>query len=126
MIDGFLKCAGILRIDFIRESQLCILEDHVFFTSLPASDNMACSVLTAVEDLTVLARSLIRIPMKVKSAQGKKMPCGTFGISTMAHDCLGVWDSLSNVDSEARAFSVFTNALQDDKFFKQGEIVGFF
>ena len=54
------------------------------------------------------------------------MPCGTFGISTMAHDHLGDWDSLSKVDSEARVFSVFTNALQDDQFFKQGEIIGFF
>ena len=44
----------------------------------------------------------------------------------MAHDRLGVWDSLGKVDSEARVFSVFTNALQDNKFFKQGEIVGFF
>ena len=77
---------------------------------------MACSVLTAVEDLTVPARFLIRIPVNVKSARGKKMSCGTFGISTMAHDRLGVWDSLSKVDSEARVFSV----LQDDQFFKQG------
>ena len=66
------------------------------------------------------------IPVKVKSARGKKMRCGTFGISTMAHDRLGVWDSLSKVDSEARVFSVFTNALQDDQFFKQGDIIGFF
>ena len=29
------------------------------------------------------------------------------------------------MDSEARVFSVFTNALQDNQFFKQGEIVGF-
>ena len=79
-----------MGIDFIQESQLCILEDHVFFTSLPASDNMACSVLTAVEDLKVPARSVIRSPVKVKSARGKKMPCGTFGIATMTHDQLGV------------------------------------
>ena len=74
--------------------------------------------------LTVPARSVIRIPVKVKSARGKKMPCGTFGIS-MAHDRLGFWDSLSKVDSEARVFTVLTNALQDDQFFKQVEIVGF-
>ena len=82
--------------------------------------------LQHVEDLTVPARSVIKIPVKVKSATGKKMPCGTFGISSMAYDRLGIWDSLSKVDSEARLFSVFTNALQDDQFFKQGEIIGFF
>ena len=86
VIDGLSKCGGILGIDFILESQLCISADHVFFMSLLASDNMACSVLTAVEDLTVAAWSVIRIPVKVKSARGMKMPCGTFGISTMAHD----------------------------------------
>ena len=98
----------------------------MFYSNLPATENMACSVLTAIEDLTVPVRSVIKIPVKVKSAKGKKMPCGTFGISSMAHDQLGVWDSLSKVDSEARVFSVFTNALQDDQFFKQGEIIGFF
>ena len=65
----------------------------------------------AMEDLKVPGRSVIKIPVKVKSARGKKMPCTTFGISTMAHDRLGVWDSLSKVDSEARrVFSVFINA----------------
>ena len=44
----------------------------------------------------------------------------------MAHDQLGVWDLLGKVDSKARVFSVFTNALQYDQFFKQGEIIGFF
>ena len=62
---------------------MCISADHVFYSNLPASDNMACSVLTAIEDLTVRARSVIKIPVKVKSARGKKMPCGTFGISTV-------------------------------------------
>ena len=117
VIDGLSKCAEILGIDFIRESQLCISADHVFSSNLPATDNRACSVLTEIEYLTVPARSVIKIPVKVKSARGKKMPCGTFGIS---------WDSLSKVDSEARVFSVFTNALQDDQFFKQGKIIGFF
>ena len=126
VIDGLSKCAGILGIDFIRESQLCISTDHVFYSNLPASDNMACCVLTAIKDLTVPARSVLKIPAKVKSARGKKMLCGTFGISNMAHDRLGVWDSLSKVESEARVFSVFTNALQDGQFFKQGEIIGFF
>ena len=37
VIDSLSKCAGILGIDFIREYQLCILADHVFFTSLPAT-----------------------------------------------------------------------------------------
>ena len=127
VIDGLSKCAYILGIDFIRDSQLCISADHVFFSNLPATGNMMCSVLTPVEDWTVPARSVIRIPVKVKSARDKKMPWGTFGISTMAHDDRqGVRDSWSKVDSEARVFSVFANALQHDQFFKQGEIVRFF
>ena len=125
-IDGHSKCADILGIDFIRKSQLCISADQVFFANSPATDNTMCSVLMAVEDLKVPARSVIWIPVKVKSARGWKMPCGTFGILTMAHDRLGVWDSLGKVDSEARVFSVFATALQDDQFFTPGEMVGFF
>ena len=47
VIDGLSKCAEILGIDLIRESQLYISSDHVFYSNLPATDNMACSVLTA-------------------------------------------------------------------------------
>ena len=31
VIDGLSKCAGILGIDFIRESQFCISADHVLY-----------------------------------------------------------------------------------------------
>ena len=77
VIDGISKCAGIFGIDFIRETQLCISGDHLFFQKLPFMDNVECSVLTATEALTIPPLLVIQVPVKVKSARGKKLPAGT-------------------------------------------------
>ena len=53
------KSEGILGIDPIRETQLCISGDHLFYQNLPFIDNVECSVLTATEALTVPPLSVI-------------------------------------------------------------------
>ena len=89
-------------------------------------DNVECSVLTATEALTVPPLSVIRVPVKVKSAMGKKILAGTYGICSTAHNKLGVWDSLNRVNPDAVIFSVLTNITNDEQFYKTGDIVGFF
>ena len=42
VIAGLSKCEAILGIDFIRETQLCISGDNVFFNNLSVSDNIQC------------------------------------------------------------------------------------
>ena len=126
VIDGPSKCEGIFGIDFIRETQLCISGDHLFYQKLPFMDNIKCSVLTATEALTVPPLSVIRVPVKVKSARGKKILSGTYGIYSTAHNRLGVWDSLNRVNQDAIIFSVLTNTTNDEQFYKTGDIVGFF
>ena len=62
----------------------------------------------------------------MKSARGKKILAGTYGICSAAHDRLGVWDSLNRVNHEAVIFSVLSNITNDEQFYKAGDIVGFF
>ena len=76
----------------IRETQLCISGDHLFYQKLPFMDNVEYSVLTATEALTVPPLSVIRVPIKVKSARGKNILAGSYGICSTAHDKLRVWD----------------------------------
>ena len=97
----------ILWIDFIRKAQLCISGDHLFYQNLPFVDNVECSVLTAIEALTVPPLSVLRVPVKVKSARGKKILAGTYGICFSAHERLGIWLSLNKVNHEAVTFSAF-------------------
>ena len=108
-IDGLSKCEGILEIDFIRETQLCISGGHLFYQNSPFVDNVECSVLTATEALTVHPLSVIRVPVIVQSARGKKILDETYRICSTAHDRLGVLDSLNRVNHEAIIFSVLTN-----------------
>ena len=61
----------------------------------------------------------------MKSARGKKILVGTYGICSSAHDGLGAWDSLNKVNHEALILSVLTNTTYDKQFYKAGEIVGF-
>ena len=92
-----------------------------FFQKLPFMDNVERSVLTAVPPLSV-----VRVPVKLKSARGKKILAGTYRICFTAHDKLGVWDSLNRVNHEAVIFSVLTNITNDEQFYKTGDIVRFF
>ena len=66
----------------------------------------------------------MRVPIKVKSARGKKILAWTCGICSTVHDRL--WDSLKRVNHEAVIFSVLTKITDDEQFYKAGDIVGFF
>ena len=114
VIDGPSKCEGILGIDFICETQLCISGDHLFYQNLPFVDNVECSVLT--EALTVPPLSVIRVPVKVKSVRGNKILAGTYGICSTAHGRLGVWNSLNRVNHGAVIFSVLANTSNDKHY----------
>ena len=54
VISGLGKCEAILEIDFIRETQLCISGDNVFFNNLSVPDKIQCSVISAIEDIKFL------------------------------------------------------------------------
>ena len=103
VISDLSKCETILEIDFIKETQLCISGNNVFFTNLFVSDNIQCSVITAIEDFS--PRSILRIPVSVRSARGKKIVKVTYGICATAFDKLGLWGSLNEVDYEGNIFA---------------------
>ena len=126
MISGLSKCEAILGIDFICETQLCISGDNVFFNNLSVSDNIQCSVISAIEDIKIPPRSVLRVPVSVRSAGGKKIVKGTYGMCTTAFDKLGVWDSLNKVDYDGNIFAVVTNSLDDEQIYKKNEMLGFF
>ena len=117
VIDGLSKYEGIFGIDFI----LVII---YFSRNCLSWTIIECNVLTATEALTVPPLSVIRVPVKVKSA--KKILAGTYGICSTAHGKLGVRDSSNRVNHDAVIFSVLTNITNDEQFYKTGDIVGFF
>ena len=124
VISDLSKCETILEIDFIKETQLCISGNNVFFTNLFVSDNIQCSVITAIEDFS--PRSILRIPVSVRSARGKKIVKVTYGICATAFDKLGLWGSLNEVDYEGNIFAVVANGLDDEQVYKKNEMLGFF
>ena len=126
VIAGLSKCEAILGIDFIREIQLCISGDNVFFNNLSVSDNIQCSVISAIEDIKIPPRSVLRVPVSERSARGKKIVKGTYGICSTAFDKLGVWNSLNKVDYDGNIFAVVTNGLDDEQVYKKNEMLGFF
>lgn len=45
IIFGLSKCEAVLGIDIIRETQICIRGDDVFFNNLSVFKNIQCSVI---------------------------------------------------------------------------------
>ena len=68
---------------FVKHS-FAFLVIILFYQNLPFLDNVECNVLT--EAWTVPPLSVLRVPVKVKSARGKKILAGTYGICSSAHD----------------------------------------
>lgn len=94
------KIEAILGYDFIGEAQLVISCDHVFFHSaLNHQDNMDCSVLIASEDVKIPFLSVLRIPLKVCSARGRKLLPGSIAVSGQALIGLGSGTSCSRLTS---------------------------
>ena len=112
MISGLSKCEAILGINFIRETQLCISGNNVFFNNISVSDNIQCSVITAIDDIKIPPLPVLRNLVSVRSAT--------------AFDKLGVWDSLIKVDYDVNIFAVVTNGLDDEQDYKKNEMLGFF
>ena len=125
VVKGMAKTEVILGHDFIREAQLAISCDHVFFSSaLNHRDNFECSVLVAHEDFSVPFRSVLRVPVGVRSARGGPVPQGHCFVYGQAHDKLGVWDSLGRVDNQGNIFSVVVNATDFDQVYRRNDLLG--
>ena len=99
MLSGLAKQHAILGMDFVREQQLCIEADNVFFKKFPLEESVSCSTLTAPEDFSVSTRTVLRTELFVRTAHGTPIPSGTSGVSSTAWDEVGVWDTLNTVDS---------------------------
>ena len=126
VVKGMAKTEVILGYDFIREAQLAISCDHVFFSSaLNHRDNLECSVLVANVDFSVPLCSVIRVPVGVRSARGGPVPLGQCFVFGQAHDRLGVWDSLAKVDNQGNLFSVVVNATDFDQIYRRNDLLGF-
>ena len=125
VVKGMAKTEAILGYDFIREAQLVISCDHVFFSSaLNQKDNLECSMLVATEDFSVPFRLVLRVPVGVRSARGSPVPSGRCFVSGQAHDKLGIWDSLPRVDNQGKVFCVVVNATDFDQVYRKNDLMG--
>ena len=126
VIRGLARTMAILGIDFIREQQMVIDADHVFFKSLPKNEQFQCATLRASRDFGVSPRTVMRIDLSVSNALGTPLDPGIFGVSGSAFDQVGVWDTLNEVDRYGTVCTVVTNTSSEEVIFRRGEIVGFF
>ena len=100
--------------------------DHVFCCSaLNHKDILECLVWVATEDFSVPVRSVLRVPVSVRSARGGPVPPGICFVSGQAHDKVGVWDSLSQIDNQGKVFSVVVNATDFDQVYQKNDLMGF-
>ena len=69
-------------------------------------------------------RSVIRVPVGVRSARGSPVSPGQCFVSGQAHDKLGVWDSFSRVNDQGNVFSVVVNTTEFDQVYRKNDLLG--
>ena len=126
VISGLSKSQAILGIDFIREQQMVISSDHIFFQNLSPKDDYRCASLCATSDFTIPARSVNRKSFAVRSATGVIFQPGVSGVCSSSSDSLGVWDTFNETNSDGEVISVITNVTNEDIFVRQGTTLGEF
>ena len=126
IVRGLAQRKAILGIDFIRETQMVIEPDHIFFKEMPETSNRELATLRATSDFTLQARTALRTELAAKTARGEMIPWGVSGVSATAERDVGLWDTLDTVDQFGNVCSIVTNITDDPISYLKGEIVGFF
>ena len=112
-------------IDVIREQQLMVSGEDVFFKDIAEDKWASLSTLTVPSEVCVPARTIMKVNVQARDLKGRVLPVGTPGVSTMAHD-LGVWETIAECDWHGHVVAVLVNTSEKDKLFRTGEMVGFF
>ena len=86
VIRGLNRTQAILGIDFVREQQLVIDVDHVFFKNLPKPEQAMCATLRAPRDFGISPRTVLRTELNVQSARGEFFIPKLCGIASSAID----------------------------------------
>ena len=125
MVDGLSKSSAIFGIDFIKEQQLMVSGEDVFFRDISEDKWASLSTLTVPSDICVPARTVMKVNVQARDLKGRVLPVGTPGVSTMAHD-LGVWETIAECDCHGQVLTVLVNTSEKDKQLCTGKMVGFF
>ena len=85
VLSGLAKPHAILGMDFVREQQLCIEADDMFFKKFPLEESVSCLTLTPPEDFSVSPRTVLRTKLFVWTARETLLLPGTSGVSSRYH-----------------------------------------
>ena len=72
------------------------------------------------------ARTALTLRLAVKDLCGNTLPVGTAGVNTTAKEELGVWNTLDACDWHGQVSAVVVNTADTEKYYQNGELVGFF
>ena len=125
VVEGITSSTAIFGIDFIREQQLVVAGDDLFFRCIPTPKWNALATLSAPERLHVPASTVMRSRLNVRDLHMNKLPVGTTGVAKPARDKLGVWEA-RECDWHGQISAVVVNTTDRDKYFDPNEALGFF
>ena len=125
-VVGLSKSCAILGFDFLRETQLVVTGQDVFFEKVRQEDWAALAALHATSRFSVPARTALTLKLAVKDLCGNTLPVGTAGVNTTAKEELGVWNTLDACDWHGQVSAVVVNTADAEKYYQNGELVGFF
>ena len=123
---GLNRSQAILGIYFVREQQLVIDLDHVFFKNLPKNEQAMCATLRAPRDFGISPRTVLRTELSVHAARGETLIPELFGIASSAIDEVRVWDTFNKVAGKGCICTVVTNMSDEEIILRRGAVVGFF
>ena len=125
IVTGLAHHAMILGMDFIREQQMIISADHVFFQSIPQEHELSAITLGPAADIVLPPRTLVKLTVAPKTAHGKRLPTGTQVVAYTAKSNIGVYDSLNEVNTAGHITCVVANKTNNPILLGENETIGF-
>ena len=125
VVSGLYNHAIILGVDFIREQQLMISADHVFFQNLPEESQVSLLTLSPAADMVIPARTMMRVSVSPKTHTGRRLAEGTQVAAYTGKSNIGLWDSLGRVDAAGHIACVVSNKTNQPLFVEEHEVIGF-
>ena len=122
---GLANHAMVLGMDFIREQQMVIEADHVFFNTISENHALEAITLRPAADKVLPPKCVMKMTVFPNDAHGRRLKAGTELMAYSSTSNIGVWDSLNKVNEVGHIMCIVQNTTEQPIYVHAKETIGF-